>query len=296
MKQNGGLAAQVKVGNSNQWLNEFSKNINSQFGEDGIIEKILEIIEDNNKWCVEFGAHDGKYCSNVFNLIQNKGYSAVLIEPNTGHFNSLVATHKSNERVLPIKAFVGFESENGLDAILKTTNMPPNFDLLSIDVDGNDYHCWKSVVNYRPKIVVIEFNPTIPNAVQFVQKPDMRVSQGSSILSIRKLAKSKGYELVAVTLANAIFVDEKYFHLFSIRDNSVEVMRTDESSVTYIFSGYDGTVCLAGCGKLLWHDIRFRGSRMQQLPKWLRQYPGNYGLFKKVALHVYRYLRERNII
>ena len=44
----------------NQWLNEFAKNVTSQHGEDGIIEKALEIIGENNKWCVEFGSWDGK--------------------------------------------------------------------------------------------------------------------------------------------------------------------------------------------------------------------------------------------
>lgn len=59
---------------SNRWLNEFASNVTSQFGEDGIIEKILEVIGDANRWCVEFGASDGVYLSNTYNLIKNKGY------------------------------------------------------------------------------------------------------------------------------------------------------------------------------------------------------------------------------
>ena len=281
---------------SNRWLNEFAGNVTSQRGEDGIIEKVLEVIGDNNKWCVEFGSWDGRYLSNTFNLITNKDYSAVLIEGNTRRFQDLLKTHQGNRKVIPLNAFVGFEKENGLDSLLEATKIPVDFDLLSIDIDGNDYHVWENVRRYQPKVVVIEFNATIPNAVEFVQPRDMQVNQGSSILSIAKLAKLKGYELVAVTRGNAIFADAKYFSLFGIRDNSLAVMRTDESLVTYIFNGPDGTVFIRGYGKLAWHRIPYRESRMQPLPKWLREYPKNYGRLKRRLATLYRSLYKRNII
>jgi hypothetical protein len=117
----------LKTGRSphpNLWLNRFSKNVTSQCGEDGIIEKILDVMGDNNKWCVEFGAWDGKNLSNTFNLIQNKDYSAVLIEPDSDRFKELVATHQSNQKVFPINAFVGFEEHDSLDVHLRTTDIP----------------------------------------------------------------------------------------------------------------------------------------------------------------------------
>jgi hypothetical protein len=61
-------------------LSAFARNVTSQCGEDGIIERILSIMTDKDGWCVEFGAWDGKHLSNTYNLIHNKGYSAVLIE------------------------------------------------------------------------------------------------------------------------------------------------------------------------------------------------------------------------
>ena len=281
---------------SNRWLNEYAGDVTSQHGEDGIIEKVLDVIGNNNKWCVEFGSWDGKHLSNTFNLINNKDYSAVLIEANARKFQELLKTYEGNAKVVPINVFVGFEKENGLDSLLEATKIPADFDLLSIDIDGNDYHVWENVKRYQPKVVVIEFNPTIPNAVEFVQPRHMRLSQGSSILSTVKLATVKGYELVAVTAGNAIFVDLKYFSLFDIRDNSLGVMRTDESSVTYIFNGYDGTVFIRGYGKLGWHRIPYKESRMQLLPKWLRRYPKNYGRLRKMFAKLYRSLYKRNII
>lgn len=276
----------------NHWLNGFAANVNSQTGEDGIIEKVLESISDDNRWCVEFGAWDGRYLSNTYNLIANRGYSAVLVEGDRKKFRQLQKNFRANEKVIPIHAFVGFEEYDGLDSLLRATDIPVDFDLLSIDIDGNDYHVWAAVKQYRPKVVVIEYNPTIPNPVEFVQARDMRVSHGSSILSLDKLAKQKGYELVAATRLNAVFVDAKYFALFGIQDNSVDALRSEQPDVTYIFNGYDGTVFIRGAGRLHWHGIPYRQSRLQQVPKWLRQYPGSYGIIKRGLARVYRCFRR----
>ena len=37
------------------------------------------------------------------------------------------------------------------------------FDLIVIDIDGNDYHVFDSMMKYRAKCMMVEFNPTIPN-------------------------------------------------------------------------------------------------------------------------------------
>jgi hypothetical protein len=280
------------------WLNNFAENITSQCGEDGIIEKIVEIINIDNGWCVEFGAWDGVLYSNTHNLIKKMGYSGVLIEADKKRFLDLSKTYDGNSKVIALNAFVGFERGNDLDSILdgQVKGIPLNFDVLSIDIDGNDYHVWESVTRYCPKIVVIEYNPTIPNQVEFIQAKDVRVAQGSSILSIYKLAKSKGYELVAATELNAIFVAEQYFSLFDIKDNSLDAMRTDNSRITYIFNGYDGTVFIRGCGTVRWHDIPYRESKVQHLPKCLRKYPDSYSRLQRVLAKFYRYLVKNEIL
>jgi len=281
---------------SNTRLFEYARNVTSQFGEDGIIEKVLDVINDKNKWCVEFGSWDGRKCSNTYNLIQNKNYSAVLIECNPKKFKELQKTFQANTKVNPINTFVGFEDENCLDAILKKTKIPVDFDLLSIDIDGNDFHVWERVRYYKPKVVVIEFNPTIPNIVEYVQPRDVHVTQGSSILSITKLAKTKGYKLVATTDVNAIFVDSKYFNLFDIDDNSVETIRTDDSYITHIFCGFDGTVFIRGCCEIPWRGISYKESMVQQLPKWAIKRVGDRNIIRRKLGKIFRNLRKKNII
>ena len=182
---------------------------------------------------------------------------------------------------------MGFTEEDNLDQILSATSIPLDFDLLSIDIDGNDYHIWKAISRYRPKVIVIEFNPTIPTHIRFVQPADPSVSQGTSILSLVELGREKGYELVSVLPFNAFFVKQEYYQEFQIESNAPEVLRTSLDSITYLFSGYDGRIFLHGSCKLPWHGIDMKATRVQYLPRFLRTYPSNYTSAQKLAFMLY---------
>jgi hypothetical protein len=249
------------------------KNIYSQFGEDGVIGKIFSIIKDQDHWCVEFGASDGITGSNTYNLINNFNWNGVLIEADSNVFKKLKETYNNSKNVTLINKFVEFEGKNVLDSILQETNIPKNFDLLSIDIDGNDYYIWNSVKQFKPKVVLIEFNQTIPNHIDFIQKKDVSVHHGSSILSFVKLGKKLGYELVATTDINAFFVEKSYFDLFGITDNSLEKLRDIHKYETTFFQLYDGTIVLDGYNKLFWHDMEFKNKKFQLLPKMFRVFP-----------------------
>lgn len=266
----------------------FAKDFHSQAGEDGILEKILETLPHKDQWCVEFGAWDGLHLSNSRHLIEDRGYSGVLIEGSTERFLELTRNYSANSRVTPVNAFVGFTAADGLDSLLSRTPIPKDFDLLSIDIDGNDYHVWKAVTAYQPKVVIVEFNPTIPTEVSFTQPSDPELNQGSSVTKLTELGKEKAYELVCVMHHNAIFVDSKYFQLFGITDNRPATLRKDLSSITYIFAGYDGTLFLDGNRKLLWHSLPLMESNIQHLPAALRKFPGNYTASEKAAFAAFR--------
>lgn len=270
------------------WLLEYKKNVFSQTGEDGIIEKIFEIIPEKDFWCVEFGAWDGIMNSNSRNLIINFGYSAVLIEAGKRKFEELKKNYSDNPKVITLNKFVGFSNNDNLDRILETTPIPKNFDFLCIDIDGNDYHVWKALNNYKPKVVCIEFNPTIPNEIEYVQEANFQINRGASLLSINNLAKIKGYELISVIDFNAFYVDKKYFELFDIEDNSPQTLRRNLSFITYFFTGYDGTVFLRGSQRFFNHGgIKINSERFQYLPKFLRKYSGNYNLVEKILFAIW---------
>ena len=276
---------------ANRWLNDHRWNLTSDDGEDGILEKLLELIPNPNRWCVEFGACDGLERSNTHNLIAKKGYAGVLIEPSVRKFRGLERTYAGRKDVTLINGFVGLGASDGLDRILANTKAPLDIDLVCIDIDGNDYYVWEAIKQYRPKVILIEFNPTIPNSLEFIQPRDPSINQGASLLAMCKLAKLKGYELVATTTNNAFFVDGKYFDLFGIADNSMSELRPEEGApITYIFNGYDGTVFLRGHRHLIWHDTPYVESRVQQIPSVIRDFPPNYGKVKTGLAGAYFFL------
>ena len=278
---------------SNTWLHDFKRNVTSQYGEDGILEKALETIGVTEKWCVEFGASDGKWNSNCYNLIANRSYSAVLIESNAKSARKLENRFRSRCDVVTLHQTVGIDEVSGLDTILADTPIPRNFDLLSIDIDGNDYHVWKALSVYRPKLICIEYNPTIANEIDFCQAADMSVSHGSSLLALQRLASDKGYELIAVTECNVVFVDVQYFELFGIEDNSLATFRPHNPHATHLFVGYDGRLFLRGNCCLLWHDITFDESDIQPLPKILRHQRAHYNKFQAFLYRWYLRMRRQ---
>jgi hypothetical protein len=265
---------------ASRWLSEYSRNVTSQGGEDGIIEKALSLLPELDHWCVEFGAWDGKYVSNTFHLVDQLGYNVVLIECDREKYGALCVDYPHKDQATFINAFVGWGPTDGLDCLLGQRPIPRNFDFLSVDVDGNDYHIWDAMAGFRPKLVLIEYNFTIANAVEFSQPPDPRCQQGSSAAALVKLAKKKGYELIAVTKHNLLFVDRHYYSLFGIPDNSLGVMRDEEPN--FVFFGYDGTVFLDGRCALEWHPgLRLRSDKIQVLPRFLRSYQPSYTFFQK---------------
>ena len=144
----------------------------------------------------------------IFNKaqIKNNNYKAVLIEGDKKYYKKLCKNFISDE-IIKINKFVDFEGNNSLEKILQLTKIPKYFDLLSIDIDGCDYFIFKSLEIYRPKILCIEFNHLIPNEVEFIQKKDFKIKQGSSAKSIIELAKKKNYCLVGCTLSNLLFIE-----------------------------------------------------------------------------------------
>lgn len=258
------------------WLLDHRRDVYSQTGEDGIIEAILETIGERNRWCVEFGAWDGQHLSNTRNLIESRGYNAVLIEGDKRRFDALSKFHSGNRMVFPINAFVGFNGKNSLDTILKTTPIPPDFDFLSIDIDGNDFHVWEALSDYRPKLVCVEFNPTIPTDCEFVQKPEADLNVGSSISAFVSLAKRKGYSLACALSFNAFFVRDDLFSRLEIADNSVHILRTELGSVTHVFQGFNGQIFIMGSRQMPWHGLRLEDRDFQILPTALQKFPAAY--------------------
>jgi hypothetical protein len=268
----------------------YKKNIFSQFGEDGIIEEIFKRLKDvSDKQCCEFGAWDGKLFSNTCNLITNYNYEAILIEPDKKKFLKLNINF-SEKKIKKINEFVEFSGKNSLDNILQNNNFNKDFDFLSIDIDGCDYYIFESLVKFAPKLICIEFNPTIPSSVNFIQEKNMKVNQGSSALSLISLALSKNYFPVASTDCNLFFIHNKFKKFITKKDKfNIDELQSN-SNANFIFFGYDGTIFTSVKPRLIWHKLEIK--KLSYLPNFLMKYPHNFNLFEKLLFKFYKFYKD----
>lgn len=255
------------------WLKEHGRNVKTTQGEDGIFLKIFEIIGINNKFLVEFGAADGSHLSNSYNLLNNEGWKGLLLEP-ARQFPALSALYADRDDVVTIEDIVGFDDSNNLDAHLDRMpyDVPYDFDFLSIDIDGNDLHVWMDIKKYKPRVVCIEFNYSIPLDVYLLQPKDINLCIGSSLLATVEVGRELGYELVCVCGTNALFVLKEDFDKFGIADNSPEAMAFVGIKETKLVHAYDGTLYIAGLKKHPWKGFRIDEARIQPLPSNMREW------------------------
>lgn len=257
----------------NSPLLNYLSNVTSQCGEDGVIHRINELMPPKHRYCVEFGAWDGKRFSNCHNLLANAGWSGLMIEADPVKFQDLMKTFGDNDRVVKMNRFVGFEGEDRLDSLLLEAGAPEDFDILSIDIDGCDYYVWESLRYFSPSLVIIEFNPSVPNDVIFVQDRTFEVNQGCSLLALIELGKQKGYELICATPFNGFFVKKDDYPRFSIPSNFIGHLYRPMHDGR-IFQGFDSTIHVVGMEKLQWHQSAapLSSEDFQVLPKSLRRW------------------------
>ena len=135
-----------------------------------------------------------------------QGFQAVYIEGDAARYTDLLTTcRRTNGLIIPIHAYVDHQAgPNTLDALLSRTSIPTDFDVLSIDIDSYDYHVWESLTVYRPKLVIIEINSSVPpDEDGYLHTPGL--CDGSGFKSTYELGLSKGYTFVLHT-GNMFFV------------------------------------------------------------------------------------------
>jgi len=218
-------------------LKDYGYNIYSQFGEGGIIEKIFEIIEKKSKTAIEFGAWDGIHLSNTANLWMHQQWNAILIESDPLRCMDLYTNTSKFPNVVSICKKVGITKDDSLEAILKSYNISSDIDLLSIDIDGDDYYIFESLENLKPRVIICEYNPTFPAHLDIY--PESGQCVGCSVSALKRIAEQKGYELVALTDVNCFFVIKEEFGKFKNVETSFEKIKFDRY-LRYIITDYQG--------------------------------------------------------
>lgn len=211
------------------YLAKHEGQVYSQFGEDGVLEKIFELVPPGPRFAVEFGSGDGVSLSNSRNLILNHGFGALLIEGDEDLAAYGAEAYANFPRVESLHAWV---YPGNVEILFEEHGVPTDLDLLSIDIDSNDYYVWRAITEFRPKVVLIEYNPGFPppskRVVEFspFNYWDGSDYYGASIQSLYELGKKKGYELVHVEShgANLFFVAAEYYPRFGLADNSPSLL------------------------------------------------------------------------
>ena len=279
-------------------LIKYAYNNKSQNGEDGIIKRLFELLPFAEKrHCVDVGAWDGVHLSNTYSLLVDETnqhtqseWSGVLIEADQERFEELKTLHNQLDNIA-ICAEVSCDpsSPQSLISILKrdSPDLPQNFDFLSIDVDGMDYWIMANILglstpddvssdSYHPNVICVEFNPTMPTDLVYVQPRSDSIRHGSSLSAFVELATACDYVLVETTLFNAFFVKSDLYQQFlkeEVPDTTIEALQSPLSMGTQLYQLYDGTLKLHGCKRMLWHRIPIEEKKIQMISEDERQFP-----------------------
>ncbi len=202
-------------------LGEKAYSLYSQMGEDGIIEEIFKRLKIDKGTFLEVGAQDGINLSNTRRLY-DKGWRGVYIETFIDDYIRLV---RNTPNAQCFRSHINCELET-LDSFLKLAGFD-SLDLLSLDIDGIEYYVWDSMV-INPLVVVVEYNSNYPledcKSIKYDPKFSWEVTRyfGATLGAFEKIAKKKGYTLVAAVYGlNLFYVRNDVMAHFKPLDPSV---------------------------------------------------------------------------
>lgn len=172
-------------------INQLPKaKIYAQFGEEVIFDHIFKNIGTKSKFVVDFGAgHLNSGLSNSRYLLEN-GWDGLLMDGNPNEENGIIKRE--------------FITKDNIVGLFDKYNLPKEFDLLSIDIDGNDYWVLQEILksDYSPRVVINEFNGCIPagesRSIAYNENHSWQNNDyyGASFDAFKKLYQENGYTLV----------------------------------------------------------------------------------------------------
>jgi len=210
-------------------LQLFESKIFSQNGEDGIIMKLLELLYESNedKYYVEFGVENGKEC-NTRILREKYGWSGLQMDG-------------SNESST-INLRREFIMKENIVELFQKYNVPYNINILSVDIDFNDFYCLKEILKmYTCDIIICEYNGThLPDEDKIVIYDknggwDYTNYFGTSLLSLYKLGEKHNYSLV---YCDNNGVNSFFIHNDIIKSKNITILHMGDIEKLYKFPKY----------------------------------------------------------
>lgn len=199
----------------------YEDKIYSQGPEDGIIRHIFNTIGTTNKIAVEIGVSAG-----------SSGYENNTMYLNTQGWKTYWFDCLDNNAVPENCIFTKkLLTADNIAQEFKSLDIPKDIDLLSIDIDSNDYHIREALSEYRPRVCIMEYNGCFDKSTEYImprndeynwQGIDQR-DFGASLKSYTKQANRLGYDLV--------YCDSNGVNAFFIRkDVNVFPAKTSEEA------------------------------------------------------------------
>ncbi len=196
-------------------FHEYEYQVDSQWGEDGLIQYLVGRVAIDRQIFIEFGVENYTEANTRF-LLTNNNWSGLVIDgavENIQYIKNDALYWKHN-----LKADCAFIDRENINSVIRRNGISGDIGLLSVDIDGNDYWVWDAIDAVNPRIVICEYNSlwggeaavTIPYTPMFFRTEAhfSNLYYGASITALTELAGSKGYSLVGSNKAgnNAFFV------------------------------------------------------------------------------------------
>ena len=180
----------------------------SQNQEDGILWALFEHIGAKSRRFVELGS--GASGGNAAMLAGEFGWTGLLVEGDAGKIGY------AGRRFPSATAVCAWITPESVNQLLEQHGCTGEVDLLSVDLDGNDYWVWKAITVCTPRVVMLEYNSmfgperavSVPYDPKFSRRDHRFCYYGASLAAMTRLSAAKGYRLVAVepTGVNAFFL------------------------------------------------------------------------------------------
>ena len=192
-------------------LADMEESVYSQNGEDGVLRALFAALGTTNKYYVEFGVETCTQCNTRF--LRTQGWSGLLLD--------------GGEPDPSINLQHAFIDAEGIVGLFRTYGVPRDLDLLSVDIDRNDWHVLRAIIEphvagdlstapFRPRVIVVEFNSDWAPPVDKVVKYDRQARWdgwnyfSGSLSAFAKLGRVAGYTVV--------YADTRGVNLFLVAD------------------------------------------------------------------------------
>lgn len=196
-------------------LEDYSFKVFSQWGEDGIIQFLTQALNIRNRTFIEFGVEDFRE-SNCRFLLLKDNWRGFVVDGSPENVRSIRDSWYFWQYDLQAEA--SFIDRDNVDAILSRSGFDPEVGILSVDIDGVDYHVLERLERWNASIVIVEYNPvfgserpiTVPYDPAFwrTRAHHSNLYYGANLPAFDHLLSHRGYAFVGVNQqrSNAFYV------------------------------------------------------------------------------------------